>query len=76
MAETGSVPDAWVGQEVHVRYAGAGESRLLNCTMQEANDRGVTVVVGEKASFFPWSSIIRIDLGRGPEPQLSLRVRR
>jgi len=31
--------------------------------MREVNDRGACVDAGEEISFFPWSSVVTIDLG-------------
>jgi hypothetical protein len=62
MAQT--TPDAWVGQEAHLRYVDADAPRSLNCTIKEVNDRGVCVTAGEETSFFPWASVVRIDLLR------------
>lgn len=62
VAETTSVPEAWVGREVHLRYVDADAPRSLDCTLTEVNELGVCVAA-EKTSFFAWSSIVRIDLG-------------
>jgi hypothetical protein len=71
------VPQAWIGQEVYVVSArGEGPDDLLNCTLQEVNELGIAVVAGEKPSFFPWSSVRRLDLGHEPEPRRTLEVRR
>ena len=61
-----AVPDAWVGREAHLRYVDADAPRSLNCTLREVNDRGACVDSGEETSFFPWGSIVRIDLGHVP----------
>lgn len=63
MAKTTPIPEAWIGQEVHVRYAEADEPRSVNCKITEVNDRGICVEGESKTSFFPWSSIVKIDLG-------------
>ena len=65
MAEKASVPEAWVGREVNVRYADADVPRWLDCTLDEVGVWGVGVSADEKTSFFPWGSIIKIDLGHG-----------
>ena len=57
MAETTPVPDAWVGEEVHVRYVEADAPRSLN------NGWGVCVAAGDGISFFPSSSVVRTVLG-------------
>jgi hypothetical protein len=62
MAETAPVPEAWIGQDVNLRYVDADAPRSLDCTITEVNDRGVCVAT-EKTSFFAWSNIVRIDLG-------------
>ena len=65
------VPDSWVGRDAHLRYVDADAPRSLDCTITEVNDRGVCVDSGEATSFFPWSSIVRLDLGHsGPAPGL------
>lgn len=63
MTETAPTPEAWIGREVHVRYVDADAPRSINCTLTEVNDRGVCTLAGEETSFFPWGSVIRIDLG-------------
>ncbi|MGB3682942.1 MAG: hypothetical protein WA990_10710 [Rubrobacteraceae bacterium] len=68
-AEKTSVPEAWVGQEINVRYADADVPRWLDCTLDGAGAWGVVVSTGEKTSFFPWDSVIKIDLGHGQPAQ-------
>jgi hypothetical protein len=68
------IPDAWVGREAHLRYVDADAPRSLNCTIREVNDRGACVDSGEETSFFPWNSIVRIDLGHS-RPARGLRAR-
>lgn len=63
MVEKSSVPEAWIGQEVNVRYVDADAPRWLDCTLDEVGEHGVCVSAGAKTSFFPWSSVIKIDLG-------------
>lgn len=63
MAEKRTVPESWVGQEVNVRYADADTPRWLDCTVEDVGDLGVSVSAEGKTSFFPWSSVIKIDLG-------------
>lgn len=63
MTQTAPTPEAWIGREVHVRYVDADAPRSVNCTLTEVNDRGVCTLSGEVTSFFPWGSVIRIDLG-------------
>lgn len=65
MAESKSVPEAWVGREVHVRYVDADVPRWLDCTLDAVGEQGVCVSTDEKTSFFPWSSLVKIDLGHG-----------
>ena len=64
MVKTTPVPDAWVGQEAHLRYVDADAPRSFNCTIREVNDRGVCVTAGEETSFFPWGSVVRLSLLR------------
>jgi hypothetical protein len=72
LAET--VPDAWVGREAHLRYVDADAPRSLDCTITEVNDRGICVDTGGETSFFPWSSVVRLDLGHSrPTPGLRRR---
>jgi hypothetical protein len=73
MAERTSVPEAWVGQEVNVRYADADVPRWLDCTLEEVGEQGVCVSADEKTSFFPWSSIIKIDLGHSDPARMMRR---
>lgn len=71
MAEKRPVPESWVGREVNVRYADADVPRWLDCTVEEMGDLGVSVSAEGRSTFFPWGSVIRIDLGHS-EP---LRMR-
>jgi hypothetical protein len=72
LAET--VPDAWVGREAHLRYVDADAPRSLDCTITEVNNRGICVDTGGETSFFPWSSVVRLDLGHSrPAPGLRRR---
>ena len=73
MAEKRSVPESWVGHEVNVRYTDADVPRWLDCTLDEVGEWGVCASTDEKTSFFPWGSVIKIDLGHsGP---ISMRGR-
>jgi hypothetical protein len=66
------VPQAWIGQEVHVIYVGTATTHdSLDCVLQEVNNMGIAVVAGEMSSFLPWSSVIRLDLGHAA----AMRVR-
>lgn len=62
VTERGAVPEAWVGREVRLRYVDADVPRSIDCTVREVNDRGVCAAVDDVPSFFPWNSIVRIDL--------------
>ena len=61
------LPDAWVDQEVNVTYIGAGKTNDINCTLRDVNDRGVGVDRGGTVSFFPWTSVVRIDQGHSAQ---------
>ena len=61
------LPDAWVDQEVNVTYIGAGKANDINCTLRDVNDRGVGVDRGDTVSFFPWTSVVRIDRGHSAQ---------
>lgn len=63
MAETTPIPEAWIGQDVHVRFSDGGEPRSRNGTIREVNDRGICVDGEGKTSFFPWNNIVEVDLG-------------
>ena len=63
MEETKPIPEAWIGQEVHVRYAEADEPRSTNCEITEVNDRGLCVEGEGKTAFFPWGNIIKVEMG-------------
>jgi hypothetical protein len=61
------LPDAWVGQQVNVTYIGAGKTNDINCTLRDVNERGVGVDRGDTVSFFPWTSVVRIDRGHSAQ---------
>lgn len=73
MAGGESVPEAWVGREVNVRYTDADVPRWLDCTMEEVNVLGVSVSAEGRTTFFPWSSIVKIDLGHGDPVRMRRR---
>ena len=55
------VPEAWIRQEVNVRYTHADVPRRRpDCTLEKPGERGVRVVADEKTTFFPWSSVTKI----------------
>lgn len=74
MAQEGPAPEVWTGREVHLRYVDADAPRSLDCTLEEVNDRGVRVSAGGRTSFFPWTSVVRLDLGHA-RASGGLRVR-
>ena len=76
MAEDLVWPDAWIDQEVNITYIGAGRTGDVNCTLRDVNDRGVGVDRGDTVSFFPWTSVVRIDRGHASQAHKKLRVRR
>ena len=55
-----------------LRYVDA--PRSLNCTIREVNDWGVYIDTGDETSFFPWVSVVRVDLGYS-RPARGLRAR-
>ncbi len=61
------LPDAWVNQEVNITYIGAGKTNDFNCTLRDVNERGVGVERGDTTSFFPWTSVVKIDRGHSAE---------
>ena len=67
MAKAKQVPDAWIGNEVNLRYVAANRTPSLNCTIEGVSRRGVSVTADEQTTFFPWSSVVRIDLGHKAE---------
>jgi hypothetical protein len=67
MARELVLPDAWVDQEVNVTYIGAGKTNDVNCTLRDVNERGVGVDRGDTVSFFPWTSVVRIDRGHSAQ---------
>jgi hypothetical protein len=76
MAEDLVWPDAWIDQEVNITYIGAGRTGDVSCTLRDVNDRGVGVDRGDTVSFFPWTSVVRIDRGHASQAHKKLRVRR
>jgi hypothetical protein len=61
------LPEAWIDQEVNVTYIGAGKTSDVNCTLRDVNERGVGVDRGDTVSFFPWTSVVRIDRGHSAQ---------
>ena len=44
-----------------MRYIDADAPRYIDCTIVEVNDRGIGVEAEGSPTFFPWSSVVRID---------------
>ncbi|MDQ4106432.1 MAG: hypothetical protein M3157_04565 [Actinomycetota bacterium] len=70
MAEKRAVPEAWVGREANVRYADADVPRWLDCTIDGVGEWGLTVSAEGRSTFFPWGSVIKVDLGHGEPARL------
>ena len=68
------MPEAWIDQEVNVTYIGAGKTSDVNCTLRDVNDRGVGVDRGDTVSFFPWTSVVRIDRGHSAQRRRTTRL--
>jgi hypothetical protein len=76
MARELVLPDAWVDQEVNITYIGAGKTNDVNCTLRDVNERGVGVERGDTTSFFPWTSVVKIDRGHASRDRKRLRLQR
>jgi len=77
MAEYVPMPDGWEGENATITHLAGNDTRKVNCTIREVNNRGVGVEEGQKTSFFPWASIVRIDLGHhARRGSRTLRARR
>jgi len=76
MARELVLPDAWVEQEVNITYIGAGKTNDINCTLRDVNEQGVGVERGDTTSFFPWTSVVRIDRGHASPDRKKLRLQR
>jgi hypothetical protein len=74
MTEQTPMPDGWIGQEATITHLARNDTRSVNRTIREVNDRGVGVEEGQRTSFFPWTSIVRIDLGVTRRGSRSLRA--
>lgn len=61
-------PEGWIGHKVHVRYSDADVPRWLDCTLENAGEHGVVVTSDEKTTFFPWGSVIKMDLVAAEAP--------
>ena len=65
-------PDAWVGQQVALRYWYGDGRNTLKCTLEDVGDRGVVVRFTERGKqrtrFFPWSAVLHIEPRAGGEP--------
>lgn len=73
MTEQRPVPEAWAGREANVRYADADVPRWLDCTIDEVGEWGVAVSAEGRSTFFPWNSVIKIDLGHTEPARLRRR---
>ena len=63
MAEPKGAPSAWIGQQVHLEFDDGDSMRGTNCTLDDENERGVTVSDEDGSFFYPWGRIGRIGLG-------------
>jgi hypothetical protein len=74
MAEDLVWPDGWIDQEVNITYIGAGKTNDINCTLRDVNDRGVGVERENTLSFFPWTSVVRVDRGHSAKRRRTARL--
>lgn len=76
MEQMDTPPSSWIGQEVHLQYRlGGDRTTSHNFTLQAVSEYGVTVSAEEHASFFPWSTVVRMDLGPRDKSSRALRIR-
>jgi hypothetical protein len=69
VAEEKSIPEKWVGEEIRLLSLGGSQTRATNCTLEEANDRGVVISYKGATLFHPWNTIISLQLGEPTRPQ-------
>ena len=71
MARKG-IPDAWIGEQVALRYWRGDGRATVECKLEAVSKRGVAVVIEvEGASwtrFYPWGSVLHIQLGGDEDP--------
>jgi hypothetical protein len=66
-----NVPDAWVNKTATIRSNRGQEEHRDVGVLRAVNDRGVVLDYREERTFFyPWWSVIRIDLGEPQKAQL------
>ena len=66
------IPEAWIGEPVALRYWRGDGHATVECKIEAVSKRGVAVVIeveGESwTRFYPWSSILHIELGGDEDP--------
>lgn len=64
------IPEAWIGEQVALRFWNGDGRNTIKCKLEAINNRGVGVVSepeeaeGESRTYFyPWSAVLHIQLG-------------
>ena len=66
------MPEAWIGEQVALRYWRGDGRATVECKLEAVSKRGVAVTIEvERASwtrFYPWSAVLHIQLGGDEDP--------
>jgi hypothetical protein len=62
------IPEAWIGEQVALRFWRGDDRRSIECKLEAVNDRGVVVLIEteeekSRPRFYPWSAVLQIRLG-------------
>jgi hypothetical protein len=66
------IPEAWIGEQVALRYWRGDGRATVDCKLEAVSKRGVAVTIEvEEESwtrFYPWSAVLHIQLGGDEDP--------
>jgi hypothetical protein len=60
------VPEAWKNETVTIRTGPESRQKDIG-ELQTVNDRGLVLEAGGRTFFYPWASVLRIELGAEPK---------
>ena len=63
------IPEAWIGQQVAVRYVQGAEYSASVGTLRDLSELGIVTDSEEKTRFYPWTSVVSLEEA-GEDPDL------
>ena len=66
------IPEAWIGEQVALRYWRGDGRATVDCKLEAVSKRGVAGTIEVEGMswtrFYPWSAVLHIQLGGDEDP--------